>query len=130
MTKKVKGYTAASKICGRGACFCGYEVCANPSCQTPNPIPPIGKDKECPLARFGVPATPAPKTREEIVASWMDRPTRTDLRTLCSVCSHLETDKDGYVTDACYFDHCLDCPVNKVKESMDEIEAEAHANLY
>lgn len=125
MSKEQK---AAAKICGRGTCYCGYNICANPSCKASSPVPLVGTDEECPLAKYHSPITPKPVTREELLALWLDKITRTELNALCRACDRRETDANGDTTQDCYFAHCLDCPVNGTREAMDENEAEARVN--
>lgn len=116
---------AAAKICGIGGCFCGYyEVCSNPQTKLPNPRPQIGCDKECPLAKYNVEPTPKPTTREEIVASWANRPSLSDCAVLCKDCQYGATREEWEV----YRSHCMDCPVHQTSEAIQENEAEARCS--
>ena len=127
--KRMPGTAAATRICGVGVCFCGYNVCSNPNSRTNKPMPMLGHDEVCPLAKYNCQPIPRPSDKNELVDYWTKtRVTIRDCNNLCKHCEHLSTNEEGYITDECYYEHCRDCPVNKAREAIQEAEAEARCS--
>lgn len=83
-----------------------------------NPIPLIGTNTVCPLAKFRVHAS------DEI----NDWPTIAELDYLCEVCEHRDKSsdtKDEFSLASCFESHCIDCPVESCRENIQECMAEA-----
>ena len=127
--KRMPGTAAATRICGAGNCFCGYKVCSNPTGRVTNPVSMIGSDEVCPLAKYKCKNIPKPTSRDKLLDYWQKcRVSKGDCALLCGECDYLETDSDGYISEDCYFKHCMDCPVNRTRESIEETEAEARCS--
>lgn len=116
----------ARKICGAGECACAYEVCSNPDLRISNPLQQLGADKVCPLTKYHCEPIPKPTNRADLLRYWQStRVTVTECNTLCHHCEHFDCDDDGLQSTDEYFAHCLDCPVNRTREAIQEMEAEA-----
>ena len=113
---------AASKVCTSGciACFeCGK------SKSSFNHLPPFGTNKICLLEKYGVEHDDSPK---DIIESLKNNPDLDDLYILCKHCEHRDSskDKDNELSiESCFETHCMDCPVQMCRETIQECTAEA-----
>lgn len=120
----------ASKICNCGNCFAHFE-CERKSWQKERAsnfrdLPPFGKDTECHLKAYDVKQDTDPRpwwerSREETEVS------EEELAALCEECQYTHIEGDYIkVNEGCFETHCMDCPVQGMKESIRELEAEAY----
>lgn len=107
------------KVCGYGTCFCGYD-CGHTN-KAPRVVPIMGTETMCPLAEFHV---------EPDGRSYFDRAPEEnalsleDLWEVCYACPHATVSGD-LVTLTDFSIVCLDCPIQAVRETLNECEAES-----
>lgn len=85
----------------------------------------FGNDVECPLMQF-------PAEKDESDRPWYAKEsiTESDTWSICESCRYAEI-KDGYVcTDACFSDHCMDCSILHIRDSILEGQAEMMVNMF
>ena len=91
------------------------------------PLPLIGKNTVCPLAKYNV-EHEKPKRSERTGFILRDDPTMDELAALCQYCDFRDASKDTdeeIDLESCYFTHCMDCPVQHVRDNILECAAEA-----
>ena len=84
----------------------------------------MGAETVCPLAKYNVPET-AERSSFCFASITLD-----DLAMLCVNCEHadISSDNDECFTlsiDRCFNTHCIDCPVQSMREGIQELAAEA-----
>ncbi len=110
--------SGARKICGHG-CINGFS-CTH---QHSSRIPLFGQGTVCPLEKYNV-------TDKDANVPWFERKSVTDmeLTALCARCEHAmvkASEKELSVERKDFARYCIDCPVQSVRETMDEAAAEA-----
>ena len=112
----------ARSLCAMGGCFSGYN-CGHADRKTPHPLPLMGADKECPIAKYNTEPPSAPTEIDE-----------NGLFAICACCPHTKgakpdpKDNRRMIIDAddnLLTNHCIDCPVQMAWENMQEAKAEA-----
>lgn len=119
----------ASKICNCGNCFAPF-ACDRKDWQSEQnhgfrDLPPVGKDTECRLKAYDV-------KQDTDKRPWWERSredtevSERELAALCKECQYTHIEGNIIkVSDGCFMEHCMDCPVHGMRESMREIAAEA-----
>lgn len=120
--------SGATKLCNCDACFSPFP-CERKKWHSRQDnfrsLTPIGKDTECRLKVY-------PVQEEKDKKPWYERKrteyeiTYKELVAICAECPNAKLVGNDIVrTDDAYINHCLDCPVQQTRESMDEAAAEA-----
>ena len=120
-----KAKAAAMKVCGMGECYAPYPCNhKNHACCG---LSPITDDDTCPMEKYHV--------VEKDERPWYEVPcserevTTDDIFYLCANCDYavVESVGDGYeqITRVGFKEHCLDCPVKLIEDSIQEDAAEA-----
>lgn len=108
----------ACKLCDED-CYAGYEC--NKEHRVAFDL--MGKGTVCPLAKYKVPKITTPRTFADTFV------TLEDLSILCANCEHadIEAEDGDFVLslDRCFDTHCIDCPVQSMREGIQENAAEA-----
>lgn len=116
--------SGAKKVC-TADCHLHFE-CGHPDKEPwPGSKPLFGLEK-CPLEKYHVQHEKDKKPWWEIPRSEAE-PSQNELFALCAQCSNSVVKKtdDGYELEPKIFNMCMDCPVEHVRECLDEGAAEA-----
>lgn len=109
---------AARRVCGSGDCpYIELYNCGHTNKSSFAPPRKMGKDPVCPLAKYGIHEEPQKPFPQQEAA------TMEDLAILCHACEY--TEKSGKRTNQAFFEHCIDCPVENIRDCMLECAAEA-----
>ena len=116
---------AAKKVCGIGECIAPYPCDhSNHVCYG---LSPITADVTCPMEKYQI--------AEKDERPWYEVPyserevTQEDIFYLCANCKYavIEPMEDGYeqIIRVGFEEHCLDCPVKMIEDTIQEGAAEA-----
>lgn len=120
MTKMQKAVMdAARRVCGSGDCAYIEQYNCGHTNKTPFAPPrKMGSSSVCPLAKYKVQEEQSKKPFPFQESADME-----DLAALCLACEH--TDDKGARTEQDYYEYCIDCPVENIRDCMMECAAEA-----
>lgn len=119
-----------SEICNGDSCLAPFTDCERKCWQrTPEYVPMkrYGASETCPLLQFEAEEDEDKRPWHEKVKAGIPpyRITEKDTWRVCQECEHSKI-VDGYIEiEHAYMDHCVDCPVNGIRESIMECAAEA-----
>ena len=119
--------SAAQKVCGQGQClFVDSFNCGHTNKSPFFPPRKLGVSTECPLAKYNV--TPNEKANP-FDGSW-DYVDTSELLCICANCEHATAELDDNClsvnrTEDTFKKFCIDCPVQAVRENVQEAAAEA-----
>lgn len=122
-----KLYDAAAKVCTEGCISC-FE-CGKKKAAITLPIVLGGQLKECPLAKFNVERPVIDPM--DFLARWANEPSHEDLNLLCLHCEHRDVSADTadeFSLTSCFMTHCISCPVESVRDCLEEREGEARCS--
>lgn len=115
--------SGAKKICGIGTCICAYP-CGHQN-RKERGLKLYGENQKCPLEKYNV----IPDKRKFFDIPYKEsNPSPDELFALCANCQFAEVEEftDHYEVNMKSLEkYCIDCPVNLVRESMQELAAEA-----
>lgn len=124
MSPRVALYNAAAKVCTDGCISCFN--CGKSKSQYTLPPSPGNQLTECPLLKYNVVRKPIDPI--DFLARWANNPTEEDINLLCEYCEHRdksEDDGETFSLESCFRTHCISCPVQSVRDCIQESEAEA-----
>lgn len=87
----------------------------------------LTKDESCPLMQFDAKEDTDKRPFFEKLKDGLteETPESHDMWKVCAICKYSSTSGNEISLKDCYNDHCIDCPLNSVREGMQECDAEA-----
>ena len=116
---------AACKVC-TNECFASYD-CGKEKNRIGRPLPLVGKNTVCPLAKYHV-EHQQPRISDKTGFILFNDPTMDELSALCRYCDFRDPSQDteeNIDLESCFFTHCMDCPVQHLRDNILECAAEA-----